>query len=154
MQVITYGAPWLSPEVAPLLFAVAFLAWLFRWQRLAAVNAIAGTWMIFSPVLEPAFAQAFANLPLWVPLLLILFFASKFISALVILFLGRQAARELFVHSVAPLLTELLRALMVAPFRWLATALYWGFRTLFWAVWQMLKHIGIGLWAVLHRPAR
>lgn len=154
MQAITYGAPWLSPEVAPLLFAAAFLAWLFRLQRLAAANAVAGSWMLFSPILEPLFAQAFANLPLWVPLLLILFLISKFVSALVILFLGRQAARELFVHSVAPLLTELLRTLLVAPLRWLAIALHWGFKTLFGVIWQLLKYLAVSLWALLHRPAR
>jgi hypothetical protein len=151
MQAITYGAPWLLPEVAPLLFAAAFLAWLFRWQRLAGVCALAGGWMVCAPALDPLFARAFANLPIWVPLLLVLFFITKFISALVILFLGRQAARELFVHSVAPLLSELLRTLALAPFRWLAIALRWGSSTLIWIVWQLLKRISLGVWALLHQ---
>ena len=130
MQSIHYGSLFLDSETAVLFFAVAFICWLFKCNRVAAAVAAAGFWLAFSPWLEPLFIDAFAHVPWWVPILIVLFALSRFAGAIVNAFFGQRFARELMVHTLAPVLSDLLRACYRVPLYFLKICLLTGAKIL------------------------
>lgn len=115
MPSIHYGSLFLDSETAVLFLALAFLAWLLKCRRLAAACGAAGLWLVLSPWLEPIFMQAFAHVPLWVLVLILLFAVMRFAGALLALFMGRGFGRDVMVHATAPLVADALRFVYRVP---------------------------------------
>jgi hypothetical protein len=130
MPTIHYGSLFLDSETGVLFLAVAFFAWLLKCNRLAAACAAAGIWLVFSPSLEPIFANAFAHVPWWVPLLIVLYAITRFAGSLMSLFFGQRFGREVMVHATAPLVSDAMRLVYRVPLfclRWLSIGLIRGF---------------------------
>jgi len=129
MPSIHYGSLFLDSETAVLFLALAFLAWLLKCRRLAAACGVAGLWLVLSPWLEPMFMQAFAHVPLWVPVLILLFAVTRFAGALLTLFMGRGFGRDVMVHATAPLVADALRCVYRVPIWCLRWTAIWAVRT-------------------------